>query len=122
VDASKAFEPLPTRVVGRFGKGVACRTKQACCAASRYSSNALPGGNRSQLFDGSRIDRPEPGVGLAFLNIAASNGHAAAQARLAMCHLKGVGVERNVSYGVQLLVRAALMELGGRGRDFRLTH
>jgi TPR repeat protein len=74
---------------------------------------------RAALYE---LDRPEPGVGLAFLNIAASNGHAAAQARLAMCHLKGVGVERNVSCGVQLLVRAAFMELGARGRDFRLTH
>jgi TPR repeat protein len=66
---------------------------------------------RAALYE---LDRPDPGVGgLAFLNIAASHGHAAAQARLAMCHLKGVGVERNVSYGVQLLVRAALMKLGG---------
>ena len=64
---------------------------------------------RAALYD---LDRPGQGFALAFLNIAASNGHAAAQARLAMCHLKGVGVERNVSYGLQLLVRAALMKLG----------
>jgi hypothetical protein len=64
---------------------------------------------RAGLYE---IDRHGPG-GLAFLYIAASNGHAGAQARIAMCHLKGVGVERNVSYGVQLLVRAALMKLGG---------
>jgi TPR repeat protein len=66
---------------------------------------------RAALYE---LDRPEAGFGLAFFNIAASHGHAAAQARLAMCHLKGVGVERNVSYGVQLLVRAALMKLGAR--------
>jgi TPR repeat protein len=64
---------------------------------------------RAGLYE---IDRHGPG-GLAFLYIAASNGHAGAQARIAMCHLKGVGVERNVSYGLQLLVRAALMKLGG---------
>ena len=44
---------------------------------------------RAALYE---LDRPEAGFGLAFLNIAASNGHAAAQAKLAMCHLKGVGV------------------------------
>jgi TPR repeat protein len=66
---------------------------------------------RAALYE---LDRPEAGFGLAFLNIAASHIHAAAQARLAMCHLKGVGVERNVSYGVQLLVRAALMKRGAR--------
>jgi hypothetical protein len=65
---------------------------------------------RAALYD---LERPEPRDALAFLNIAASNGHAAAQARIAMCHLKGVGVERNVSYGLQLLVRAALLKLGG---------
>jgi TPR repeat protein len=67
---------------------------------------------RAALYE---MDRPSPGpyAGLAFLYIAASHGHAAAQARIAMCHLKGAGVERNVSYGLQLLVRAALMKLGG---------
>ena len=65
---------------------------------------------RAALYELDR--RPGPEAGLAFLYIAASNGHAAAQARIAMCHLKGVGVERNVSYGLQLLVRAALMKLG----------
>jgi TPR repeat protein len=65
---------------------------------------------RAALYELDRRSWPE--AGLAFLHIAASNGHAAAQARLAMCHLKGVGVERNVSYGLQLLVRAALMKLG----------
>jgi hypothetical protein len=65
---------------------------------------------RAALYE---MDRHGPRGGLAFLYIAASNGHAAAQARIAICHLKGVGVERNVSYGLQLLVRAAVMKLGG---------
>jgi TPR repeat protein len=67
---------------------------------------------RAALYEMDRPS-PEPYAGLAFLHIAASHGHAGAQARIAMCHLKGVGVERNVSYGLQLLVRAALMKLGG---------
>ena len=65
---------------------------------------------RAALYELKRWRGPE--AGLAFLHIAASHRHVAAQARLAMCHLKGVGVERNVSYGLQLLVRAALMKLG----------
>ena len=51
---------------------------------------------RAALYELDRSQKQD--LGLAFLNIAASNGHAAAQAKLAMCHLKGVGVERNVSY------------------------
>jgi len=59
-----------------------------------------------------RQSSDSPHAGWAFLNIAASNGHAAAQARLAIRHLQGVGVERNISYGIQLLVRSALLQLG----------
>jgi TPR repeat protein len=79
--------------------------------ATAGSKNHAEAAYRAALYELDRRSGPE--AGLAFLYIAASNGHAAAQARIGMCHLKGVGVERNVSYGLQLLVRAALMKLGG---------
>jgi hypothetical protein len=73
------------------------------------ANNHAEAAYRAALYE---MDRHGPRGGLAFLYIAASNGHAAAQARIAICHLKGVGVERNVSYGLPLLVRAAVMKLG----------
>jgi TPR repeat protein len=78
--------------------------------ATAGGKNHAEAAYRAALYE---LNRPEPLGGLAFLNIAASNGHAAAQARLAICHLKGVGVERNISYGAQLLIRSVLLKLGG---------
>jgi hypothetical protein len=82
------------------------------CYGTAGAKNHAEAAYRAALYEMDRPS-PEPYAGLAFLHIAASHGHAGAQARIAMCHLKGVGVERNVSYGLQLLVRAALMKLGG---------
>ena len=78
--------------------------------ATAGAKNHAEAAYRAALYE---LDRPGPASGLAFLHIAAFHGHAAAQARLAMCHLKGEGVERNVSYGVQLLFRAAVLKLWG---------